>query len=213
MENQKPNTEPSKPLSKKAKIITLIVFVLIAALMFKGCTAYLAYGERYAEQEEKQKAIDAKKAKEKAAEQKVYNEKMKHVSEFSLKEVVKKANKENTTAEAKLREVAVKGTDGYRMARIDLDVADSIDGEGVEFNAQSNALPIIKQLSKMDKFDEVLLMYYLPLVDKYGNEEKNVVVQIRIKSETLKKINFKNFYEVQIPDVADYYWVHQALKK
>lgn len=45
-----------------------------------------------------------------------------------------------------------------------------------------------------------------PLIDKYGNSEPAIVMKVTFKSETMAKINWDNFYHIDIERVADRYW-------
>lgn len=52
----------------------------------------------------------------------------------------------------------------------------------------------------------------LNLVDQYGNTELTKVALIAFDRSTWEKINWDNFITDNIPTVADYYWLHPALK-
>jgi hypothetical protein len=52
-----------------------------------------------------------------------------------------------------------------------------------------------------------------PLIDKYGNSEPAIVMKVTFKSESMTKINWDNFYHIDIERAADRYWEHPAFTK
>jgi len=51
-----------------------------------------------------------------------------------------------------------------------------------------------------------------PMVDKYGNTSEDIVIKATFKADTIKAINFENFNYENIPEIADEWWSHNALK-
>lgn len=58
----------------------------------------------------------------------------------------------------------------------------------------------------------IAVNWSVPLVDKYGNEEYGVVLQLEFKPETLAKMNFGNIATKNLRDVADIYGEHPAIR-
>lgn len=51
-----------------------------------------------------------------------------------------------------------------------------------------------------------------PLQDKYGNAEDVIVIKATFINATIQKINFDNALFQNIPDLADEWWDHNAVK-
>jgi len=69
---------------------------------------------------------------------------------------------------------------------------------------------ILQPLSKLDGLDIIIIHWYYPLVDTYGNEKDGIVMSFEINKETLNKINWDNFLTDNIPNVVSNYSEHQA---
>lgn len=74
-----------------------------------------------------------------------------------------------------------------------------------------DTIEILEPLHNLNKFDIILVNWYLPLVDTYGNESDSLVMSIDMNKETLDKINWENFLTDNLPNVADHYHNHPAL--
>ena len=74
---------------------------------------------------------------------------------------------------------------------------------------------LVKELSSVAGQDisSIVVQPYLMLVDQYGNEKLSKVAIITIKRNTWGKINWDNFSTDNLPNVADTYWLHPALKE
>lgn len=75
-----------------------------------------------------------------------------------------------------------------------------------------DTLELIEELSKIKEVDTVSILWSLPLTDTYGNESDGKVMNMEFSRETLDKINFDNVNMGDIPDMADSYNLHNALK-
>ena len=72
---------------------------------------------------------------------------------------------------------------------------------------------ILQPLSKVNGLDIIIIHWYFPLVDTYGNEKDGIVMSFEINKETLNKINWDNFLTDNIPNVVNNYFEHQAFNK
>lgn len=102
---------------------------------------------------------------------------------------------------------------------------DDVDGTVlIEYNADSNLtngltrgaiwtdiIDIVKKLSTDENIDSVTVNAFLPLVDQYGNEAPGKVMTVNLTRETWSKINWNNFNEDNLPNIADFYFVHPTL--
>lgn len=63
-----------------------------------------------------------------------------------------------------------------------------------------------------EAFSEISFYFDTTLVDQYGNEEVQNVIDSIFTKETVDNINFENFNRENIPNVADYWWTHTAIQ-
>ncbi|SNR96392.1 hypothetical protein SAMN05446037_1002116 [Anaerovirgula multivorans] len=73
-----------------------------------------------------------------------------------------------------------------------------------------DSVEILEELYNHDEIEEVTLIWQLPLVDTYGNEETKNVMIVSINKEIANKINWSNFDYNNIPKIANDYWEHPA---
>ncbi len=73
---------------------------------------------------------------------------------------------------------------------------------------------LVRELSTIvdPNINAIISESHLVLVDQYGKESLSRVALITINRETWEKINWDNFLTDNLPDVADGYWLHPALK-
>lgn len=71
---------------------------------------------------------------------------------------------------------------------------------------------ILQPLSKVEGLDIIIIHWYFPLIDTYGNEKDGIVMSFEINKETLNKINWDNFLTDNIPNVVNNYFEHQAFQ-
>lgn len=101
------------------------------------------------------------------------------------------------------------------------------NGLNIEYTASDNlSINLIKQGVLIDAKDltqrlssivpeetiSINIMASRELVDQYGDTELTTVHIVSFDRSTWEKINWDNFITDNIPTVADYYWVHPALK-
>ena len=60
---------------------------------------------------------------------------------------------------------------------------------------------------------DIIVGYYLDLVDQLGNVEPGKVLSIRLTQEILDQINFENFNFENFESIADVYYLHPAIGK
>ena len=72
---------------------------------------------------------------------------------------------------------------------------------------------LVESAFKKKYVSELVIMWHLPLVDQYGNEEDGNVMKITITRATADKINWENFTHDNLPNIADDYFEHPAFTK
>lgn len=72
----------------------------------------------------------------------------------------------------------------------------------------ANVLEKLKEIKDVD----IAFNIVYPLQDKSGNSTDTIVIKATYKSATRNKINWGKFLWKNIPDVADEWWIHNALK-
>ena len=74
------------------------------------------------------------------------------------------------------------------------------------------ATDILRELQPRTDLERVTIFWSFPLIDSYGNSTTETVMKVLFEKETLDKINFERFDWNNIPDIADEYYEHAALK-
>jgi hypothetical protein len=75
----------------------------------------------------------------------------------------------------------------------------------------SDVIDIIKKLSADPAAESITVNAYIKLVDQYGNEDQGKVMTVNLSKETWSKINWDNFNTENLPNVADFYYIHPAI--
>lgn len=69
-----------------------------------------------------------------------------------------------------------------------------------------------KFYSDRNDINDLVIDWYLTLVDKKGNEKLGKVALLSLKRENNNTINWDNVITDNIPDIVDSYWVHPVLR-
>jgi len=104
-------------------------------------------------------------------------------------------------------DVTVEGGD----VDIVLPFGDNWNSEYILKGARMDAIDIFKELFKDSRVNSVTVSMQVPLVDKYGNENIGTGTTYTMESATAAKINWDNFYDDNLDDVADYSYIHPAM--
>ncbi|MFS0559601.1 hypothetical protein AB1K91_02570 [Terribacillus sp. 179-K 1B1 HS] len=190
-----------------------------------------------AKEAEKQKEAEAKAAEEKAAKEKEEEQAAKEKAEKekaekaeakkkvepSLEETITKAinkaaGKESNMDEKRIKELKINDNAGTEAADDKIVIAslraDDNFSEGyIKGGIEDDSSQIFKKLFENEEVSNVVLDWYYPLVDQYGNEEESVINTIGMTRETFDKINWNNFNRDNYPNVADDYFIHPVLNK
>ncbi len=78
-------------------------------------------------------------------------------------------------------------------------------------SANVNTTEFLEKIEGED-FSTIYIEYQAEFVDDYGETSKDRAIVYDISKETVEKINFENFIIDKMPDVADNYWEHPALR-
>lgn len=70
----------------------------------------------------------------------------------------------------------------------------------------------IKQTNRINEIDNITLIYYQTLINKYGKTSENAVIKIAFNKETILKINWENVLTDKLPEISDEYWTHNIYK-
>ncbi len=127
-----------------------------------------------------------------------------------VKKIITKAlGKTNNTNKDRIRSVVF--SEGDNGIIISLNASENLTTNMTKKGIWMDTKKLFEELHKSTEFDIVLINWYLPLVDQYGNESDSLVMSIDMKKETLEKINWDKFLFNNIPDTADHYHNHPAL--
>ena len=90
----------------------------------------------------------------------------------------------------------------------------NITGSLTNYGILKDAEELIKSISSTipQEVSTINISLSMELVDSYGNTSVEKVSLITMERPTWERINWDNFLTGDIPSVADYYWLHPALK-
>lgn len=199
-----------KPFYKKWWFIGIIVIVILGAI---GSGSDEKTSE---EKQESKETVNVEKKKEdikepvKEPEIKREDLTLDQYLEYMVKEVLgEKTNMD--------KPVFVSVSDGDEGIKdIVLNPNDNFTNKMIIGGMQSDATKYLKEISKNEevmKLKAISLIFQMTLVDAYGNESDNPVFITTVSTETLKKINWDNFFADNLEVVSDTYFVNPALKK
>lgn len=100
--------------------------------------------------------------------------------------------------------------DDYLMLQLVGD--DNLTTEWVKRGMESKTIDTVPLIyHTLPQFNEIVVMWYLPLVDVKGHVTVDNVMTIAMTRDTSDSINWDNFITDNIKQVADRYWLHSAL--
>lgn len=71
---------------------------------------------------------------------------------------------------------------------------------------------LLEEFAGIDGIELYQIIWMLPLTDKFGNVEDSKVMSLDFPRATIDQINFDNLLTDNIPELADNYWEHNAIK-
>lgn len=90
---------------------------------------------------------------------------------------------------------------------------DNVSNKLIKSGMYMDITDVLKKIEYSDDLpSKVAFDIIFPLQDKLGNTKDEPVMRVVISSDTIHKINFKNFNYDNIPDIAESYWEHDAIK-
>lgn len=129
--------------------------------------------------------------------------------------IVKAVNKTTNTNKDRIIDVQVNDNLGTELEndKIVLARLNASDNFSIRKGTLLNSKKVFQELFEVPEVTEVTLFWYFTLVDKYGNEKDDVILKVSVTCDTASKINWDNFDFNNLPDIAEQYWEHPALKK
>lgn len=95
---------------------------------------------------------------------------------------------------------------------IEYNADSNLTGGLTRFGIWSDVIEIVRKLSEDPTQESITVNAYIPLVDQYGNEAPGKVMTVNLDKATWSKINWDNFLTDNLPNVADIYYIHPAIK-
>lgn len=71
---------------------------------------------------------------------------------------------------------------------------------------------MLEEFAEIDGIELYQIVWMLPLTDKFGNVEDSKVMSLDFPRATIDQINFDNLLTDNVPELADNYWEHNAIK-
>lgn len=196
-----------KPFYKKWWFILILVVIVIGAI------GNAIEGDEKESSDDKTKQEVSAKPKEKTEEPS---------NEVKKEEATPKTPEERATAfiNKKLKEKT--NTDKERIVSI----GESNDSFEIVLNGDDNfttnmmrtgmlskTADVFEEVSKYEDITtkDISIGWMMTLVDQYGNENEQRVLNIRLSKESLAKINWDNFNYDNFENIAETYFIHPAL--
>ncbi|WP_121605556.1 hypothetical protein [Virgibacillus sp. Bac332] len=89
---------------------------------------------------------------------------------------------------------------------------ESWDAESALYGMQSDTLDFLEKLQNEEKVTSAQIDITQTFTDSYGNEEEKTVFRTDFSRDTIDKINYENMDPKRVSEIADEYWIHNALK-
>ena len=174
--------------------------------------------EEIAQNELKQQEEEQKKAEEEEQKQKETEEEKKKKEETEAEK--EEEQEPELTTEEKIEEAAneVFGDNlnefEYQSDSNHYNITTETAGLSKNMDKNSANVDTTEFLEEIEgeDFSTIYIEYQGEFVDDYGESSKNRAIVYDISKETVEKINFENFIIDKMPDVADNYWEHPALR-
>lgn len=131
------------------------------------------------------------------------------VTEIISEELGEESNNDNKVIDS----LNITASESEKIISVNLNADENLTTNMTRDGMLSNSGDLFKALFKDGEVVEVNLLWQLPLQDEYGNVENGVVVRLGLLRETFDKINFDNFDFNKYENIADQYFIHQALSE
>ncbi len=198
-----------KPFYKRWWFIGLVVLTIIGAIVSAGEDTTTEQP-----QESTSSAVEEKQDTTEPKQEESVQIKREDISlDQYLEHIVKEVIGEETNMDKPVFVSISNGDEGIKD--ITLNPNDNLTNNmmvGGMLSDASDYYKAIKDDEEVKKLKGVSLIYQMTLVDKLGNESINPVLILTVSPETMNKINWDNFITDNLPDVADTYYLHPALK-
>ncbi|MFS0749561.1 hypothetical protein [Oceanobacillus sp. 1P07AA] len=90
--------------------------------------------------------------------------------------------------------------------------SESWDEETALFGMHSDTIDFLEKLQNEEEITSVQVDITQTFSDSYGNQEDKAAYRTDFSRETIDKINYENINPDSVPEIADEYWVHDAMK-
>ncbi|QED48171.1 putative periplasmic lipoprotein [Cytobacillus dafuensis] len=204
----------------------LLLIFAIAALL-TACTHYS--GGEPVDQQKEEVNEDEKGKSEEVAEAKIKSleeeDKILAEQEEQINTLMKVRNiitnnlgartniKKDRIVEVEVNDHAGTEAEGDKIILITLNGDENLTSEMTVKGLLMNSGVVFQKVFKNEEVEEVALFWQLPLVNSYANTTDENVIKITLTKDTFNKIEWKNFDYNNFKEVADQFWMHDALKE
>lgn len=99
-----------------------------------------------------------------------------------------------------------------RFLKLQLNGSDRLTKSLTRSGIYRDVVEIIPELFEQTEFTKVEIDWYMDLVDVRGNETNTLVATVMFMKKNASTVNWENVLYDNIPKIADYHWIHNALK-
>ena len=188
-------------------------FILIVAIIVIGAIGNAVEGDEKKSSEDKSKQEVSAQPKEKSEEPAKEDVKKEEAPKTPVERATAFINKEfkDKTNTDKARIVSIgESNDAFEIV---LNGDDNFTTNMMRTGMLSKSADVFEEVSKYEDVTtkDLSIGWMMTLVDQYGNENEQRVLNIRLSKETLAKINWDNFNYDNFENIAETYFIHPAL--
>jgi hypothetical protein len=100
------------------------------------------------------------------------------------------------------------------IIQVRFDIDDNLTNNSIRRGSMRDIASILKAVDESGiNCHEVTVFGSFPLVDKFGNSSKEVVVKATYSDTTVNRINWSNFQTENVYEIADNVWQHPAFRE
>jgi hypothetical protein len=119
----------------------------------------------------------------------------------------------NSNIDKQERIIKIEYSDTTKLYTLHLMGDDNFTKNMMKRNMEIKAMDFFNEIYKDDRADRFTILFFMPIVDQYGQSSIGKVMQIEFNKEIANKINWENKSLINLSEIAEEYWSHPAINK
>ncbi|MBS4171956.1 hypothetical protein [Bacillus sp. FJAT-49736] len=192
--------------NKKKPFYKLWWFWLIAVIVVLGAIGAVQESNNGNTKAETKQSTTNKQKEKKTTTPKSLEEKI-------ADDINKKLGSKSNTKKKRIVELVALGESNDKLVNIKLSGDSILTNNFTRQSLLSKSGDVFQSIYKNKDVSKVTVFWQMPLVDSYGKESDQNVLNITLTRDTYNKIDWKNFNYENYKQIADSYFMHPALLK